>query len=98
MRAHRGDELLTVPSELRLAHARQGGELVEIERHVFCYLTKSGIMKNDIRRQAVCAAPASARTANRPWSMCVHRLEADAQVSPRGQCSRGVRRAILASF
>jgi hypothetical protein len=52
MLAHRGDELLAVPGELRLPHARQSGELVEIERHVFCHLTKGGIMKNDIRRQA----------------------------------------------
>src|SRR5208283_3159190 len=76
MRAHRGDELLTVPSELRLAHARQGGELVEIGRHVFCYLTKSGIMKNDIRRQAVLV--------RKPFALRPQALE---QRIVRGRCA-----------
>ena len=53
MLVHRGDELLAVPSELRLADTRQGRKLVEIERHVLRHLTQRGIVKNDIGRQAI---------------------------------------------
>ncbi len=53
MLAHRGDELPAITSELRLAHARQRRELVEIERHVLRHLTQGGIMKDHVGREAL---------------------------------------------
>jgi hypothetical protein len=53
MLAQRGDEPLTVASEFGLAYPGQVGELIEVERHVLCHLTQRGVMKNDIRRQAI---------------------------------------------